>query len=91
MLTIRSVTVLETCVFVSLFASNKFEDLNEFRLSKMIENIKLQLICIIERLLFCILESLRAEMYRKQPLRTTNLSIFSHNLWIFEKNNLIRG
>jgi hypothetical protein len=48
-LLIRSVTVLDTCVFVSLFASNKFEDLNEYKLSKMIENIKLQLIYIIDR------------------------------------------
>jgi len=73
---IRSVTVLESCVFVSLFASNKFEDLNEFRLSKMIENIKLQFICIIERIRFCTLESLRAEMYRKQPLENKPFAHF---------------
>ena len=59
---------LDTCVFVNQYTSNKFEDLNEFKLSKMIENIKLKLIYIIERILFCILESLRAEMHRKQPL-----------------------
>jgi hypothetical protein len=61
---------------VSLFASNKFEDLNEYRLSKMIENIKLQLIYIIDRILFFILESLRAEMYRKQPLENKAFAHF---------------
>jgi len=67
---------LDTCVFVSLFASKKIEDLSEFMLSKMIENIKLQLICIIERILFFILESLRAEMYRKQPLENKPFAHF---------------
>ena len=32
-------------VFVSIFADNKFKDLNESKLSNMIEKIKLQLIC----------------------------------------------
>jgi hypothetical protein len=43
-------------VFVSLFAYKKFEDLNEFKVCKMIEQIKLELICIIEHISFFILE-----------------------------------
>jgi hypothetical protein len=39
---IRSVTLFGISVFGSLFTSNKFEDLNEFKLSKMIQKIKLQ-------------------------------------------------
>jgi hypothetical protein len=44
----RSVTFLGISVFVSLFAYNRFEDLNEYKIDKMIEKIKLELICIIE-------------------------------------------
>ena len=52
---IRSVTLFGISVFGSLFTSNKFEDLNEFKLSKMIQKIKLQLICVIEHILFFII------------------------------------
>jgi len=68
-LLILSVTVLDICVFVY----NKFEDLFEIKLSKMIEKIKLQLICIIEHIL---LESSRAEMCRKQPLENKPFAHF---------------
>jgi len=44
----RSVTFLGIRVFVSLFAYNRFEDLNEYKIDKMIEKIKLELICIID-------------------------------------------
>jgi hypothetical protein len=40
-LILRSVTLFGVSVFVSLFADNNFEDLNEFKFSKMIEKIKL--------------------------------------------------
>ena len=50
-------------VFGSLFANNKFEDLNEFKLSKMNEKIKLQLICIIEHIIVLYIEII-AEMCR---------------------------
>ena len=52
---IRSVTLFGISVFRSLFTSNKFEDLNEFKLSKMIQEIKLQLMCVIEHILFFII------------------------------------
>jgi hypothetical protein len=39
-----------------LFAYNMFEDLNEYKIYKMIENIKLELICIIEHISLFILE-----------------------------------
>ena len=39
---------------ISVFVS--FEDLNEFKVCKMIEQIKLELICIIEHISFFILE-----------------------------------
>ena len=55
-LRMRSVTFLGIIVFVSLFAYNMFEDLNEYKIYKMIENIKLELICIIEHISFFILE-----------------------------------
>ena len=42
-------------VFVSLFAYNMFEDLNEYKIYKMIEKIQLELICIIEHISFFIL------------------------------------
>ena len=40
-LRMRSVTFLGISVFVSLFAYNRFEDLNEYKIDKMIEKIKL--------------------------------------------------
>ena len=40
-LILRSVTLFGISVFVSLFADNNFEDLNEFKFSPMIEKIKL--------------------------------------------------
>ena len=55
-LRMRSVTFLGISVFISLFAYNKLEDLNEFKIDKMIEKIKLELICIIEHISFFILE-----------------------------------
>jgi len=75
-LILRSVTLLFISVFVSIFADNKFEDLNEFNFSKMIEKIKLQLICIMEHILFFILESPRAEMCRKQNLENIPFAYF---------------
>ena len=53
-------------VFVSIFADNKFKDLNESKLSNMIEKIKLQLICIIENIVLHV-GIHRTEMCRKQP------------------------
>ena len=55
-LRMRSVTFLGIIVFVSLFAFNMFEDLNEYKIYKMIEKIKLEIICIIEHISFFILE-----------------------------------
>ena len=55
-LRMRSVTFLGISVFVSLFAYNRYEDLNEYKIDKMIEKIKLELICIIEHISFFILE-----------------------------------
>ena len=54
-LRMRSVTFLGIIVFVSLFAYNMFEDLNEYKIYKMIEKIQLELICIIEHISFFIL------------------------------------
>jgi len=70
---IRLVTFLGVSVFGSLIAHNKFEDLNEFKLSKMIEKNNLELICILS---FFILESPRAEMCRKQPLKNIPFTHF---------------
>jgi len=53
-------------VFVSIFADNKFKDLNESKLSNMIEKIKLQLICIIENIVLHV-GIHRTEMCGKQP------------------------
>jgi hypothetical protein len=70
---IHLVTFLGISVFGSLIAHNKFEDLNEFKLSKMIEQNNLELICIKS---FFILESPRAEMCMKQPLNNNSFTHF---------------
>ena len=51
-----SVTFLGIIVFVSLFAYNMFEDLNEYKIYKMIEKMKFELIGIVEQISFFILE-----------------------------------
>jgi hypothetical protein len=55
-------------VFVSIFADNKFKDLNESTFSNIIEQIKLQLIWFIFDMIIYILESSRTNNIRNQPL-----------------------
>jgi len=70
---IHLVTFLGISVFGSIIVHNKFEDLNEFKLSKMIKKHNLELICII---LFFILKSPRSEMCWKQPLKNKPFTHF---------------
>jgi hypothetical protein len=53
--------------------TDKLYHILSYNLSKMIEKIKLQLICIVEHIL---LESPRAEMRRKQPLENKPFAHF---------------
>jgi len=69
----RLITFLGFSVFGSLNAHNKFVDLNEFKLSKMIVQNNLELMCIKS---FFILESPRAEMCMKQPLNNKSFTHF---------------
>jgi len=63
------------CGFNNLNTQNHVEDLSECSFSKMIKNIKLQLICLIKHRLFFILESPGAEMRRNILLKIDHLHI----------------
>jgi hypothetical protein len=79
---------LGICGFVSLFSQNKFEDLYECNFYKMIRKIKLQLICIIEHMLFFIVEFPTTKCiwnnFLKQTMSTfptLNLQLYGNIYW----------